>query len=180
MLRVALVVLAVASSTACKRDSGGLTSKPRAIELGDEAEPAAAASPAASAGPAVPVETDTVASSTRSAAPASARSLGPFPLPVIAGAVVESRYDPVIASTRELSQLVIQSSRPMPELVAYYERALGAAGYDVTTVAPTPEEQVLLQGKSRRDKGEAMVVVMRSPTRDANVVSMTVTRMVKP
>lgn len=182
LCRLGLAALLLVSSVACKRESTTLTSKPRAVELTEDGEgdtTGAAVVEAAPTAPVVPV-TGTTTRAPGAPAPSGPREPGPFPLPVIAGATVQRRYTPVMASTREMQQIVIESARPLAELVKFYERALIDAGYTVTTSAPQPDEQVLLQGKGRVGRNEAMVVVMRAPARQANVVSMTVTRLVKP
>ncbi len=180
-LRLALVVTVIASWTACQRDPGALPSKPRAVELSDDDVPDEPLPGAVAAPVAETTKTTTVARGPASPPTSGASKVpGEFPLPIIAGAVVEQRYPPVIASTREMQQLVLESGRPIAELAAFYEKALGEAGFEVTRTAPKPEEQVLLHGRGRVGKAEAIVVVLRSPARDAHVVSMTVTRLVKP
>lgn len=183
-------MIVIVSWTACQRDPAALPAKPRAVELSDdgvsdEPLPSALAAPSAPSAPSEAAPTETATASGLRAPdplPASGASKvpGEFPLPIIAGAVVEQRYPPVIASTREMQQLVLASSRPIAELAAFYEKALGESGFDVTRTAPQPDQQVLLSGRGQVGKSEAMVLVMRSPDRDTNVVSMTITRLVKP
>jgi hypothetical protein len=157
-----VIVCIAAAGGACRRDDAGLPSKPRAVELSDEAEaeparPAASTQPAAAAAPDVPG----------------------FLLPVIAGATVERQLLPPADSARQLQQVVLRSPKSADELVRYYTKALEVAGF-VVTPPVSSEGMVLLQAHAKQGKGEAAVVVADAPEGGGRMVNITLTQLAKP
>ena len=159
-----VIVCIAAAGGACRRDDAGLPSKPRAVELSDEAEPERAR-PTISAQPA--------------AAAAAPADVPGFLLPVIAGATVERQLLPPSDSSRQLQQVVLRSPKSADELVRYYTKALEVAGFVVAPPVPG-EGMTLLQAHAKQGKGEAAIVVADAPEGGARLVNITLTQLAKP
>jgi hypothetical protein len=160
-----VIVCIAAAVGACRRDDAGRPSKPRAVELSEEAEPERTQPPA-------------------SAQPSAAAAAGPadvpgFLLPVIAGATVERQLLPRSDSSRQLQQVVLRSAKSADELVRYYTKALEMAGF-VVTPPVSSEGMVLVQAQAKQGKGEAAVVVADAPEGGGRLVNITLTQLAKP
>ncbi|MFO0727660.1 MAG: hypothetical protein U1E65_28030 [Myxococcota bacterium] len=143
---------------------------PKAIEL-EEPAGVPEESPAAE----VPApEATAAAASPSAAAPSAPAAEVPFPLPILEGAKVLRRVDPVEGAGNETRQITFRTEKPIADAASFYEAELTRGGYKPNRTEPPRGGSVTLAGN--REGLQAVVLVMTDPADKSTLISLTTSR----